>query len=188
VISLFPKFRPGSQQGKQVKAPFTFSVKFEIIKDQSTVSLYVPDTALPPIILDSIVSEQLDAPIYRSVERMPYFPGGPEALADFIYDNMEYPLSSRNNDVHGIVKVGYVVNEDSTLSNFFIRRGVSKDLNNEALRLAKMIPKFIPGMIADQKVKVLMQVSIDFDIKMYERARFRANQQPGNHSYVPTKF
>jgi protein TonB len=90
--------------------------------------------------------------------------------------------------VHGIVKVGYVVNEDSTLSNFFIRRGVSKDLNNEALRLAKMIPKFIPGMIADQKVKVLMQVSIDFDIKMYERARFRANQQPGNHSYVPTKF
>lgn len=78
-------------------------------------------------------------------DQSPQFPGGEAALKNFITLNLVYPNSARQDRIEGNLAVEFIVEEDGNLSNFRVINGQSKILAVEAMRIAKLLPKFIPA-------------------------------------------
>jgi TonB family protein len=101
-------------------------------------------------------------PVYTSVERVPEFPGGLEAFGKFLATNIKYPASAREQKIQGRVIITFVVERDGSLSNERIVRGITGDLDNEALRVIKLSPQWKPGMQGNRPVRVQYSVPINF--------------------------
>ena len=99
-----------------------------------------------------------------SVEKMPEYPGGANAMFDFISKNVKYPESAKEAGVEGKVYVQFVVEKDGSLSSFQVIRGVSDELDAEAIRVSKMMPKWTPGMNEGKPVRV--QFTLPFNFKL----------------------
>jgi TonB family protein len=108
-----------------------------------------------------------DAPTtpFRIVEQMPEFPGGTKSLYDFIYKNIEYPAMARENNIEGTVHIQFVVNIDGSVSDITVLRGPGEGLNNEAIRVVGMLPKWKPGKQRGKAVPVYFTLPIKFKLE-----------------------
>ncbi|MCX6234592.1 MAG: energy transducer TonB [Bacteroidetes bacterium] len=103
--------------------------------------------------------------IYTSVDQMPSFPGDVEALFTYLSDSLHYPRQAIQQQIEGIVIVSFIVNADGSLSDIKIEKGLGAGCNDEAIRLVKSMPAWIPGMHHGKKVKVLYNLPIKFDLQ-----------------------
>ena len=97
-------------------------------------------------------------------EEMPEFPGGDEALLKYIAENTNYSEEAKKMDIQGKVFVGFVVNKSGKVEQVHIKKGVDPLLDNEALRVIRSLPDFIPGKMGGHPVKVSMVVPIKFSL------------------------
>lgn len=88
------------------------------------------------------------------VDQQPSFPGGTNALNTFIVSNLKYPVFAQEKGIQGRVVVKFIVEKDGSISNVEVDRSVSTSLDNEAMRVVKAMPKWIPGQINGKAVKV----------------------------------
>lgn len=88
------------------------------------------------------------------VDQQPSFPGGTNALNTFIVSNLKYPVFAQEKGIQGRVVVKFIVEKDGSISNVEVDRSVDPDLDNEAMRVVKAMPKWIPGQINGKAVKV----------------------------------
>lgn len=88
------------------------------------------------------------------VDQQPSFPGGTNALNTFIASNLKYPIAAAENGIQGRVIVKFIVEKDGSISNVEVDRSVDPYLDNEAMRVVKAMPKWIPGQINGKAVKV----------------------------------
>lgn len=88
------------------------------------------------------------------VDQQPSFPGGTNALNTFILSNLKYPVWAQEKGIQGRVVVKFIVEKDGSISNVEVDRSVSPSLDNEAMRVVKAMPKWIPGQINGKTVKV----------------------------------
>lgn len=98
--------------------------------------------------------------VYNRVENSPKFPGGEEALSEFLADETRYPKSFENKNKK--VKVSFVVNINGSLSNIKIEEGASQVFNKEARRVIKAMPKWEPGRHRGIKVRVREELTLKF--------------------------
>lgn len=98
------------------------------------------------------------------IEVMPAYPGGPNALVKYVQNNLKYPESAKKNKQEGRVFVGFVVEKDGSISNVSVMRGVCEELDNEAVRVVKTLPKFTPGMNNGKPVRVQYTLPIVFKL------------------------
>ncbi len=103
--------------------------------------------------------------IYHSVEQMPRFPGGEAALVKYIDTHIKYPPSAVQNRVQGKVIVQFVVKKDGSIGEVKVVRSVDKDLDKEAIRVVKSLPKFTPGRQNGQVVSVWYTLPVTFKLK-----------------------
>ena len=82
---------------------------------------------------------------YDFVEVKPSFPGGNEALLDYINKNRHYPADAYEKGIEGRVTCSFVVNSNGNISHIKIIRGCHKSLNQEAIRLLMEMPDWLPG-------------------------------------------
>jgi TonB family protein len=106
------------------------------------------------------VSQQ--EPVYTVVEQMPAFPGGNEALVNFMVNNVKYPENARKNGIQGTVYVTFVVEKDGSISNARVLRGVDKELDEEAVRVVNAMPKWKPGKEKGKAVKVQFNLPVAY--------------------------
>lgn len=78
------------------------------------------------------------------VDQQPSFPGGTNALNTFIVSNLKYPVFAQEKGIQGRVVVKFIVEKDGSISNVEVDRSVP-GLDNEAMRVVKAMPKWIPG-------------------------------------------
>ncbi len=83
--------------------------------------------------------------IFQAVEQPAQFPGGDAAMMKWLANNVRYPESAQQNDIQGRVIVKFVVEKDGSIGQATILKGVDKDLDREALRVVKKMPKWQPG-------------------------------------------
>lgn len=83
--------------------------------------------------------------IFVAVEQPAEFPGGTAALMKWLNNNVHYPEAAQQNDIQGRVVVQFVVEKDGSVGAATIFKGVDKDLDREALRVVKKMPKWQPG-------------------------------------------
>lgn len=86
------------------------------------------------------------------VDQQPSFPGGTNALNTFIVSNLKYPVFAQEKGIQGRVVVKFIVEKDGSISNVEVDRSVP-GLDNEAMRVVKAMPKWIPGQINGKAVK-----------------------------------
>lgn len=114
-------------------------------------------------------AQQTDTPcgkVYQVVEQMPQFPGGQAAMMKFIADSLRYPSVACENRIEGRVIVKFVVDCEGNILNPSVFRGIDPVLDKEAIRLVKLMPKWIPGRQNGKPVNVVCLVPIRF--KLYE--------------------
>jgi TonB family protein len=108
-------------------------------------------------------SELIDTgKIYDKVEEMPSFPGGSGALASFIAANLKYPVVAQENGIQGRVVVKFVVDKNGRITDVEIARSVDPSLDKEAMRIVKAMPKWKPGKLKGNCVRVKYTVPIVF--------------------------
>ena len=104
--------------------------------------------------------------VYQVVEQMPQFPGGQAAMMKFIADSLRYPSVVCTGGVEGRIVVRFVVDCKGNIVNPLVVRSVDPLLDREAIRLVKLMPKWIPGRQNGKPVNVTCLVPIRF--KLYE--------------------
>ena len=97
-------------------------------------------------------------------DKMPEPNGGWDAMYVFLKSNLQYPENIRNIGVQGTVLVEFVVERDGSISNVNVKAGVIRDLDNEAMRVVKMMPKWKPGEQMGKTVRCLYSIPIKFTI------------------------
>lgn len=102
--------------------------------------------------------------IFEFVEVLPEFPGGDEARMKFLRENLVYPTVAKNAGLQGKVVVEFVVEPDGSLSNIRIKRGKAPSLDEEALRVVKMMPKWTPGKQRNKAVRCRFSLPIIFQL------------------------
>lgn len=100
--------------------------------------------------------------IFGVVEEMPSFPGGMAALMKYIKDNLRYPEICREGAAMGRVNVVFIVNEDGSLSDVKVIRSIIPELDKEAIRVVKSMPKWNPAKQNGKAVKMKYVVSVNF--------------------------
>lgn len=102
--------------------------------------------------------------VYLNVDQMPIFPGGLQAMRVFLAMNVKYPREAIQSKIHGKVYVNFVVDELGDVTNVKIIKGASWILEDEALRVIKLMPKWEPGRMEGKAVKVSYTVPINFNM------------------------
>lgn len=94
-------------------------------------------------------------------EPMPGYPGGHAEMIRFIKKNLKYPKDSRT--VQGKVYIEFIVNEDGSLSDFRIAKGLTDTFDNSALATVKKMPNWIPAKRDNKPIRTKMIIPIAFD-------------------------
>lgn len=101
-----------------------------------------------------------DTTIYENPASAAKFPGGEEAQSKFIHKTIRYPEMAIQMLEQGKVYVEFIVEKDGSLTNFRIFTSVSPSLDKESLRVAMLMPNWIPamndGLVVRSKVVVPM--------------------------------
>lgn len=124
------------------------------------VNIKVNNAALMPK-----TENQLDEDVFIIVEDMPEFPGGEQALRQYLASKTIYPVPATENGIQGRVYVQFVVEKDGSIGRAKIARGVDPSLDAEALRVINTSPKWKPGKQRGQNVAVSYIVPINFQLQ-----------------------
>jgi len=105
-----------------------------------------------------------DDTVYEVVEKMPQFPGGSNGLFSFLIENIKYPAKAERNGIKGRVIVKFVVLKDGTIDDIEVAQSVHQDLDAEAVRLIKIMPKWQPGEQRGQAVNCRYTLPVIFKL------------------------
>ena len=114
---------------------------------------------------EPLAEEQAPEIMFGDVEQMPMFPGGAEALFDYLSENIKYPEDCEETCVQGRVIVTFVVERDGSLTDAKVVKSVYPSLDEEALRVVNGMPKWIPGKFNGKPVRVKYTIPVTFKLK-----------------------
>ena len=133
--------------------------------DQGTDNLEVVRTHKDEIIVEEKKPEPVKEEVFTAVEQMPQFPGGEAELLKYVATHIKYPTMAAENNIQGRVVVKFVVKKDGNVGDVVVLRGKDPDLDKEAQRVVKTLPKFIPGKMNGQAVSVWYTLPINFKLQ-----------------------
>ena len=108
---------------------------------------------------------QSDNKVYNSVEQMPRFPGGEAGLMRYLQGNIKYPPEAAKNDIEGRVIVQFIIDKTGQVGEVKVVRPISEELDAEAVRVVKTLPKFEPGRQDGEAVSVWYTLPISFKLQ-----------------------
>ena len=153
--------RPVSDKLSQ--STITAAVDESYQEDSSKRIVYAPNGDMVDWEDINIDDEPTDTnEIYMVVEDSPQFPGGLQALLDYLHDNIKYPESCRRDSIQGRVIISFVVEKDGSINSAEIVKGVHEQLDAEALRVIDAMPKWKPGKQCGKTVRVKYAIPVNF--------------------------
>lgn len=167
VIEQIPITYPNENTKALPPLPKYNPLAFEVVEE---VVLDIPeDFEINDIVTSNI--ELVDIPINTAekyeeplpiVQYMPSFPGGEDALMSFLSNNIKYPELAREYSISGKVYVQFIIEKDGTISNIVLAKSVDKTIDEEAIRVVTLMPKWKPGFNNGRYVRVRMTLPINF--------------------------
>lgn len=192
VVKLLPDFIPGTMNGEPVSVWMTLPVVFKIpeefpsvIKDDtesyteeirsmddisnnngsSSDDILRSNSHYDVVVINEPSEQDSNSEqIFYEAELDPQFPGGLPGLMNFINDNLRYPAYAKANGIQGKVIVQFVVKKDGSIGQVKVIRKKNPDLDAEAVRVIKTLPKFIPGKMNGKPVNVWFTLPVTFKI------------------------
>jgi len=139
----------------EVKPPDEIKGNVGTIEQEGTVDVPVPVDAGPaaPIEDDRIYTQ-------KDIKDYEIYSG----LNDFLEKNLEYPEYEKDAEITGVVKIGFTIEKDGSISNVHVAKSVSQGLDEEAVRVVKMMPKWKPATFNGRPVKLTFVLPITFSL------------------------
>jgi protein TonB len=110
------------------------------------------------------VVAQKNQQVFDVVEQMPEYPGGMQALFEYLSQNIAYPEDAKQQKIEGRVIAIFVVETDGSISNVEVVKPVFPSLDAEAVRVLSGMPKWTPGKQSGKVVRVKYTVPISFNL------------------------
>lgn len=102
--------------------------------------------------------------VFTAVETMPEYPGGMEALIDYLGSNIKYPEQAKKGGIEGKVFVNFIIEKDGSVGETKVLRGIGGGCDEEAVRVVSEMPDWTPGMQRGQTVRVSYNLPISFKL------------------------
>ena len=99
------------------------------------------------------------------VEEMPEFPGGPQAMMDYLMKNVCYPKTAFDANIQGRVIAQFVVDKEGTIRGAHVVKSVDPALDAEAVRVINSMPKWTPGRQNGKVVNVKYTIPVNFQLQ-----------------------
>lgn len=80
----------------------------------------------------------------------------------YLASNIKYPVTARKDNIEGRVIVRFVVDTNGTITHITVLQSVRKDIDNEAIRVIKQMPRWNPGTEDGEPIKVFFTIPISF--------------------------
>jgi TonB family protein len=162
VVKAMPKWKPGLMKGKPVRVSYMLPIFFKLDEGE----------AYKPVKGETIAPQADVKPdkngIWDIAETMPEYPGGIDGLKTFIQENLTVPEKYKEMDAKAEYRVfvQFVVAEDGSITNVELKKSEpsKKDLNEEAVRVVKSMPKWKPGTVDGKPVKVRYMLPVLFKL------------------------
>lgn len=160
VVESIPDLKPMTFRGRKIPTqyslPFTFTLPDpEMCKE----TLARREEERIKIALDQV---------YVVAEKQPEFPGGEEALQQYIANELKYPRQAKKHEVSGTVVLSFIIGKDGEIGEIKVNKVLVSDYQDqfqaEALRLVESMPKWRPGEIKEGPVRVKYSLPIKFEL------------------------
>ena len=112
-----------------------------------------------------VIEQKVEAEIFTVVEEQPAYPGGEEARMKYLQESIKYPEEAKELGIQGRVFVTFVVEVDGSITDVRVLRGIGGGCDEEAVRVVKNMPKWIPGKQRGVPVRVQFNLPIKFTLQ-----------------------
>ena len=104
--------------------------------------------------------------VYNVADVMPAYPGGQNALEDYMNNNVEYPQNAIDNNSEGTVNVQFVVDENGNVTNAKVAgKKLGNGLDEEAVKEVSNMPKWAPGKVKGKNVKTRIVLPVTYKLE-----------------------
>ncbi len=157
VIKGMPKWKPGKQDGKPVRVSYMMPIVFKLTEGQPAQPATKSDEGNTDMKPDK-------NGVYQIVEEMPRYPGGEQAMMKYVADNIKYPEEAKDKNIAGRVFVSFIVEKDGSIGEVKVMRGIGGGCDEEAVRVIKGMPKWTPGKVKGEPVRVSYMMPLNFKL------------------------
>ena len=135
--------------------------------DEVAVVGYAVDSVekQPAANMDVTAENLIQGEVYDMVEVAPQFPGGTKELMAWLGKNIRYPVAAQEAGKQGRVVLQFVITKEGKVADIKIMRGVSPELDEEAVRVVKAMPAWTPGKQDGQAVNVRYTLPVTFKLQ-----------------------
>lgn len=158
VINTMPRWTPAKDKGKIVAFQFKVPITYRI---QNNDGLSLEGTWAK-------MEEGSDPanPVYKNPDVNPGYPGGESELLKFIGRSIKYPKNAQENGKQGKAFCSFIIEKDGSISDVNIAKSTDdSELDNEALRVIKLLSKWTPGKVKGEDVRVRYVIPITFRLQ-----------------------
>jgi TonB family protein len=158
------KFNPAKKDGKNVGS--SSDIRISITLNQNG-RIETPWQLLFGLSEKMKTSEykQGEDQAYTYVDQMPEYPGGTDALLKFIDSNIKYPAEAKQKGVEGKVFVQFIVSKTGDIVGIKVIKGIESGCDDEAVRVCKMMHRWIPGRLNGKPVPVKIVIPFHFKLE-----------------------
>lgn len=149
VLKSMPQWEPGMLKGQPVPVYYTMPIRFRLPSSKRFNSVNARDRKKQPILVD----------------QLPLFPGGQAGLRKFMEENIQYPSDAHEKKIQGSVICSFIVNSKGELEEISVLKSVHPSLDEEALRIIKAMPQWIPATQKGKSIDVYSTMPIRFTIE-----------------------
>ena len=161
VVKSFPDFIPGRVNGKPVNVQYTLPIVFKLTDDNRSKTEKDANTV----------------DIDPSRGKIAQFPGGEIKMMEFLSKNIKYPTEAVKNNVQGKVHCTFTVSKEGKIGDITVQKGVSPELDAEAVRVIKLLPDFIPATLDGKPVASWYNLPISFRLSSESKTISSKNDQ-----------
>ena len=148
VVKMMPEWTPFLKDGVPVEVPL-----------EITIPLY---QVSPSEINDAIKG---DVVLTKKIEQQPQYTGGYTAMQKFLRDNMHYPTAAQIAEIQGTVYIRFVVRRTGKITDVTVYKGIGTPCDEEAVRVVKKMPDWIPGQDNGKAVSVYFMIPLKFQLQ-----------------------
>lgn len=156
------EYEPPTQDDLLNKNPGTITTEGDPNGVDVLIDEPIPEE-VPPVVVDGEENKKVEEPkIFVVVQQMPAFRGN---LYQYLAQEIQYPPIAKENGIEGTVVVQFVVSEKGEISNAFVVKDIGGGCGEEALRVVKKMPPWLPGANRGKPVKVQMNLPVKFRLE-----------------------
>jgi protein TonB len=169
IKSVTPAVVPDEIVIENIEVPSVESLHTNAIGNTSNTAGRAPEG--PEIVGDpdegfSIMSMDVEPGVFNSfaVQQQPQFPDGMAAMYKYLQKNLKYPQLAIETGLSGTVYIQFVVSKNGDILDAIVLRGIGGGLDQEALRVIKLMPPWTPGKHNGKPVSVIFTLPIKFQL------------------------